>query len=159
MYIQAIEASDLAHVLEVYEQCEDFLALWPQPRASLAMVSDDYALSRQNGGVFCGIYDTSEQLLGIIDYIPCGFEGQSDAAFIELLMIAAPFRNKGLGHQVVAKIEQIIRKNPQITAIFAGVQINNPPALRFWQTCGYAVISDPEPQPDGTIACMLRKGI
>ncbi|MCC7448484.1 MAG: GNAT family N-acetyltransferase [Anaerolineae bacterium] len=159
MYIQAIEPHDLAHVLEVYEQCEDFLALGPQPRASLDMVYADYALSRRNGGEFCGIYDTSEQLLGIIDYIPCGFEGQPDAAFIELLMIAAPFRNKGLGKAVVTTIEQIIRRNPQVTAIFAGVQVNNPAALHFWQSCGYAVISDPEPQPDGTIACLLRKDV
>lgn len=159
MYIQAIDPHDLAHVLEVYEQCEDFLALGPQPRASMAMVCADYELSRRNGGAFCGVYDTSEQLLGIVDYIPSGFEGQPDAAFIELLMIAAPFRNKGLGKTVVATIEQIICKNPDVTAIFAGVQVNNPAALRFWQSCGYTVISDPEPQPDGTIAQMLRKDL
>lgn len=159
MFIQAVEADDLAHVLEVYRQCEDFLALGPQPRASMAMVCADYETSQRNGGQFCGIYDASEQLLGIVDYIPCGFAGQPDAAFIELLMIAAPFRNKGLGRAVVATIEQIVRKNPQVTAIFAGVQVNNPAALRFWQTCGYAVVSDPEPQPDGTIAWMLRKDL
>ncbi len=158
VFIQAIEAEDLAHALEVYHQCEDFLAFGPQPRASMDMVTADFKRSQRSGGQYCGIYDTSEQLLGIVDYVPCGFEGQPDTAFIELLMIAPPFRNKGVGKQVVAKIEQIIRKNPQVNAIFAAVQTNNP-AVCFWQKCGYQIVSEPEPQPDGTTTYMLRKDV
>ena len=44
------EERDLPAVLEVYRQCEDFLALGPVARASLQMVQQDLAISRQENG-------------------------------------------------------------------------------------------------------------
>ena len=36
--IRPITENDLEEVFEVYRQCEDFLALGPKPKASMAMV-------------------------------------------------------------------------------------------------------------------------
>jgi len=46
-------------------------------------------------------------------------------------MIAAPYRQRGLGEQIVKWIEAEIKKDGQVTTIFSAVQINNPGALRF----------------------------
>src|SRR5512143_3408157 len=56
MIIRPIVDSDLPALLEVYRQCEDFLALGPDPHASPEMVEKDRALSRQEGGIYCGIF-------------------------------------------------------------------------------------------------------
>ncbi len=56
MIIRPIVEPDLPAVLEVYRQSEDFLALGPDPHASPEMVAKDRELSRQEGGVFCGIF-------------------------------------------------------------------------------------------------------
>jgi ribosomal protein S18 acetylase RimI-like enzyme len=159
--LRPVDRSDptvLAAVLEVYRQCEDFLALGPQPHASPEMVQADLDLSQSGGGIFCGIYlSPSDEMVGVADYIPCGFEGNRQHAFIELLMIAQPFRCKGLGYRVVDGLEVIIRKDPQITAIRLGCQVNNPGGMSFWQRCGYLIIGPPTQYPDQTVGCLLEK--
>ena len=70
-------------------------------------------------------------MIGVVDFIPANFEGNSQHAFLSLLMIAAPYRQRGLGEQIVKWIEAEIKKDGQVTTIFSAVQINNPGALRF----------------------------
>lgn len=144
-------------MLAVYRQCEDFLALGPEPVASIAMVRQDIEHSRQNGGVFSGIYTATGQMIGVVDYIPGNFEGQAQAAFISLLMISAPFRGRGLGAAITALVEAEIRRDERITAIFSAVQVNNPSALRFWQRQGYDPVGGPQLQPDQTTTILLCK--
>ncbi len=147
----------LPAVLEVYRQCEDFLALGPVATASAEMVRADMEHAAREGSYYCGIFDAAGNLLGVVDYLPQGFEGRPDQAFLELLMIAAPYRGQGLGAAVVALVEADIRRQPQVTVILSGVQVNNPGAVRFWQRQGYQVVSEPQVQPDTTIAVRLRK--
>ena len=66
MLIRPIVDFDIPAVLEVYRQSEDFLALGPDPHASLEMVEKDRALSRQQGEVYCGIFmeDARKNLTG-----------------------------------------------------------------------------------------------
>ena len=155
--IRLIKRSDLMEVLEVYRQCEDFLELGPVPQASLEMVERDFNGSQNAGGLFCGIYDEHKKMIGIVDYLPGGFQGNPANAFIELLMIARTHRNHGLGRQVLSWVENEIAKNPIILAILLGVQVNNPNGQRFWKRCGYEVIGGPELQPDQTISYLMRK--
>lgn len=150
-------AAVLDEILQVYRRCEDFLALGPVPRASLQMVLDDLAHSRQEGGRFCAIRRrTDGEMLGIVDYVSAGFEGDQSAGFLSLLMIAAPHRGQGLGEAVVRAVEAEIRRDPRVKTIFSGVQANNPRAVRFWQRMGYEIISGPELLPDGTTCYRLR---
>ena len=151
---------ELARVVEVYRQCEDFLSLGPVATASLNMVETDLAYSRQQGGTFCVIEQTeNSELVGVVDYVNAGFEGDPELAFLSLLMIAAPYRNQGLGTSIVREVEEIIRINDQVKAIHSGVQVNNPFGIRFWQSVGYSIISGEEPMEDGTIVFRLWKKI
>lgn len=159
--LRLVDRSDpavLAAVLEVYRQCEDFLALGPQPQASPEMVQADLDLSQSSGGIFCGIFaGPADEMIGVVDYIPAGFEGNRQCAFIELLMIARPFRSRGLGYQIVAGLEAEICKDPLISAIRLGCQINNPGGIRFWQRCGYRITGPAVDYPDQTTAYPMEK--
>jgi len=157
--IHPIPQDDLDAVLAVYRECEDFLALGPVATASMDMVLKDLEISENEGGIFCGIYTDDQKMIGVIDYVPDHYQGDSRAAFLSLLMIASPFRNEGIGKAVVDAVENEIRKNAQITVIFSGVQVNNPQAIRFWQRNGYRIVSEPILHPDQTTAVDLRKDL
>ncbi len=154
--IRPVQHDEISAVLEVYEQCGDFLALTPNPVASLEMVRADRELSQQNGGLYCGIH-TKDGLVGVLDVISSGFEGDPSAAFIELLMIAAPYRSSGLGQDVVQALEAELRRNPSIRVIWTAVMVNNPAAIRFWERQGYGKVGAPQLQPDGTTTWKLCK--
>jgi len=152
------EDADLPAILEVYRQCEDFLALGPVAKASQAMVQADLKLSKDMNGVFCGIFDRQTgEMLGIVDFVSQGYQGRSGLAYLSLLMIASPWRSHGLGALVVSAVEAEIRKSGQVQSIEAGVQVNNPGAIRFWQRMGYRIVSEAKLHADGTTAFDLRK--
>ena len=129
--ILPLQSSQLNDVLEIYKQCEDFLALGPVAFASMDMVRTDFEHSKKSGGKFCGIFDENNKMLGIVDYLPGNYENNTQVAFLELLMISTPYRGIGVGEKVVEIIEQEIKKDPQINTICSGVQVNNPEAIRF----------------------------
>jgi hypothetical protein len=74
-------------------------------------------------------------------------------------MIAAPYRQRSLGEQIVKWIEAEIKKDGQVRTIFSAVHINNPGVLRFWQKIVDQIISDPEAQTDTTLTYRLQKDI
>jgi predicted HD superfamily hydrolase involved in NAD metabolism len=148
---------DVETILRVYKECEDFLALGPQPAATPDMVAQDLALSRAEGGTFCLVTDLDGRAIGVVDFVPSGADGRPEHAFLSLLMIAAPHRGRGLGREIVALVEQEIEHDPAVTAILSGVQVNNPAAIRFWQRNGYQITGGPELLPDATTVYHLRK--
>lgn len=156
-------AAEIAQALEVYRQCEDFLALGPVPHASLEMVLADLALSREMGGLFCGIFARpGGEMLGVVDYVPGEYHGEAGLGYISLLMIARPHRASGLGSAVVAAVEAdmhayAMRQHAPLCAVECGTQVNNPGGLRFWQRHGFRIISGPELMTDGTTVYALRK--
>src|SRR5512137_2297955 len=99
--IRPITPDDLESVLEVYRQCEDFLALCPVPVASMEMVLKDIEISLGQGGIYCGIFKTTGEMIGILDYVPGNYQGNPHNAYLSLLMLGAPFRNQGIGKAVV----------------------------------------------------------
>lgn len=157
--IRPITDEDLDETLAVYRQCEDFLALGPVPTASMEMVRKDIELSREEGGIYCGIYTQDGSMIGVLDYIPHGFAGNPQDAFLSLLMIAAPFRKRGIGKAVVEALEREIRKDKRVSAVLAEVQVNNPEAIQFWQRGGYRIVGGPELMPDQTTVFHLRKDL
>jgi ribosomal protein S18 acetylase RimI-like enzyme len=155
--IRTITPDDLGAVLDVYRQCEDFLALGPEPTASMAMVLKDIEISTREGGVFCGIYTADGEMIGVVDFIPGNFDGDPHIAFISLLMIAPSFRKQGVGTTIVELIENQIRKDARVKTILSAVQVNNPIALRFFQKNGYRIVGGPELQLDQTTTFRLQK--
>jgi cytidine deaminase len=157
--VRPIQADGLEAVLNVYKQCEDFLALGPVATASMEMVLKDLEISRNEGGIFCGIYKADGKMIGVIDYVPSNFEGSLQTAYLSLLMIAPPFRKQGIGGTIVEAIENEIKKDRGIRTIRAGVQVNNPQAIWFWQRNGYQIASGPKLMPDQTTVFDLRKDL
>jgi ribosomal protein S18 acetylase RimI-like enzyme len=157
--IRPVTPDTLQAVLEVYRGCEDFLALGPVATASMEMVLSDLELSKSIGATFCGIHIPDGTMIGVLDYVPSGYQGNPQAAYLSLLMIAAPWRSQGIGDAVVAAVEAEIKKDASVTVILAGVQVNNPKAIRFWQRHGYRISSEPKLYPDGTTAVDLQKDI
>ena len=152
-----MSAADANLLLELYRQCEDFLALGPERTASMAMVLKDIEISQSQGGVFCGVYAVDGRMIGVVDFVSSYFEDDPHIAFISLLMITASFRKQGIGTMIVELIENEIRKDAQVTAILSAVQVNNPQALQFWQKNGYRIVGGPELQPDQTTTFRLQK--
>ncbi len=157
--IRPVGQDDLDAVLEVYRQCEGFLALGPIATASMETVAKDIQLSKEASGVFCGIYTPDGTMTGVVDYVPNKYQGNPQAAFLSLLMIAAPFRSQGIGKAVVNAVEDEIRQDSQVTTIFSGVQVNNPQAIQFWLKHDYRIVSEPKFHPDQTTAVDLQKDI
>jgi len=157
--ISPVQADELEAVLAVYRQCEDFLALGPVASASLEMVRADIELSQAEGGLFCGIHAADGRMIGVLDYTLRGHAGEPCAAYLSLLMIAAPFRSRGLGHAILQGLEAEIRRDPSVTTFRLGVQVNNPRALHFWQQHGFRIVSGPTLMPDQTTAFAMRKDL
>jgi ribosomal protein S18 acetylase RimI-like enzyme len=159
LILRTVTVNNKEAILRVYCQCEDFLALGPEPKASLEMVMKDMETSQHEGGCFCGIYHTDGHLLGVVDFILNGFEGKPDIAFLSLIMIAPPFRKQGIGTETIQLIEREIKKDARVTEIRSAVQVNNYKATKFWQKNGYRIISKPELHPDNTTVFQLRKNL
>jgi len=155
--VRTITQDDLVAVLDVYRQCEDFLALGPERTASMAMVLKDIEISQSEGGVFYGVYAVDGRMIGVVDFVLSKFKGDPHIAFISLLMISPSFRKHGIGTMIVELIENEIRKDAQVRAILSAVQVNNPQALQFWQKNGYRIVGGPELQPDQTTTFRLQK--
>lgn len=154
--IRKIDQSSLEDIFRIYKQCEDFLALGPEPTATKEMVLEDLGHSRDIGGIFCGIYSDG-MMVGILDLVPDNWEGEKGCAYLSLLMISLQYRNRGIGSKVVRAAETAITKSKNIRTICAGVQVNNPAAIAFWNKMGYKIDSEPELLPDKTVAVKLKK--
>ncbi len=156
--IKNVDENDIDAIFEVYKQCEDFLSLGPVPHASKQMILDDFKISEEEGGTFCGIFINGE-MIGIIDFVLSNFDGIPSNAYLSLLMISQYQRRKGIGRDVIEAVEIEILKNDSIKSILAGVQTNNKSAIAFWGKMGYKIVSEAELLPDTTIAFKLKKGI
>lgn len=157
--IRPVREDETPAILEVYHQSEDFLALGPHPQASVEMVAADLAESRRLGAIFCGIYTLQGQMIGVLDYLAGGYEGNPKHAFLLLLMIARPYRGSGIGSEVVRLLEEHLRTATPARVILSAVQANNPEAIRFWQRHGYQITGGPELRPDLTSVYHLRKNL
>ncbi len=153
--IRPVVHEELDAVLGVYRQCEDFLALGPVAAASMEMVLKDMELSRAENGLFCGIFTAGRAMIGVLDYVPGNYCGESRTAYIELLMLAAPHRGRGIGRSVLEALEDKVRGN--VDVIRLEVQVNNPEALKFWERSGFRIISEPRLNPDQTTAVDMQK--
>lgn len=160
--LRPIDQNAMPELLELYRQCQDFLALGAEAKASPEMVRRDLRTSQSEGGTYNGIYDLQGKLVGVLDVIPDSFRGDPEKAFIELLMIDEAHRGQGLGSAVLAALENrlktyITQTGGPVTTLLAAVQVNAPRAQHFWETHGFRAISRPALQIDGTVTVMMEK--
>ncbi|NJD03430.1 MAG: GNAT family N-acetyltransferase [Ruminiclostridium sp.] len=156
--IKDVDGNDINAIFEVYKQCEDFLSLGPASFASRQMIYNDFKLSKEEGGTFCGIF-LNGKMIGVVDFVSGNYDGNPENAYLALLMISAGHRRNGIGSEVVNAVETEILKNRNIKFICAGVQTNNKPAIAFWLKMGYKIVGDPELMPDTTIVFHLKKDV
>jgi len=144
---------DFAALLEVYRQNADFLAL--------AGLTADEALLREDLAHFAAlgaetwVIEKDAQTAGLAAWIPAGYEGRPEQAYLELMMIGRPWRSQGLGSQVMLALQARLRENG-CRVLFAHVQVNNPRGQAFWLRCGFRVEGEAQAQPDGTVTVRLR---
>ncbi|MCX6829863.1 MAG: GNAT family N-acetyltransferase [candidate division Zixibacteria bacterium] len=151
--VRPITEHNIESTLKVYQQSEDFLSLGPNPQASIQMVYSDMECSERAKGLFCGIWNISGTHLGILDFVP---EIREKTAFVTLLMIARPYRNRGIGADIVTALCQYLVASRAIKTIESTVQINNERGIKFWKKCGFHMSEQAEPQADGTTTFRLR---
>ena len=156
--IKTVFENNLDDILNVYRQCEDFLTLGPNPKASAEMVLNDIESADNNMRSYCGIF-RDDAMIGVVDFSPANHGGMSGAAYIALLMIAENFRNQGIGEAVLKRLEKDILENSGIQVIRAGVQTNNHKAISFWQRMGYSITGEPMNLEDGTNCFELEKRV
>ena len=163
--MRPIADADLPAVLEVYRQCQDFLALEPDPQAPPEMIAAYRALALRQGAVYCGIFikpdlaagsQNPSGLVGILDYVP-NYRADPGVVFIELLMLGRPYRGQGLGQAAINWM--LAEGNGKIRTLQAAVQTNNPAAIRFWQRLGFRITGPAAPQEDGTVTYPLAMNV
>ena len=130
--------TDEAAILAVYEQCADYLALQTPEPPSGAMVQSDVATTAKLGGVFAGIYRRdSNELIGVISFVPQNFRGQRDYAFVLNLMIGAVHRRQGYGTEAYQAVEDFIWRDSEVKRIGALLLPQHEPSYAFAEKQGF----------------------
>lgn len=156
MIFQRAYQHDLPILLNIYQECLDFLQLAGEVSNLQAIIEHDLIQTSKYGGLYQIIYNGAIPI-GVLDVIPGNFNHQPHVAFIELLMLAKPYRGQGYGREVVQRVEKEIWNIPQITEIQLAVQENNLPGIQFWMKSGYQPFTPPTLQEDGTITRLYQK--
>ena len=130
--------TEVAAVLAVYEQCADYLELQTPERPSGAMVQSDVATTEKLGGVVAGIYRReSDELIGVISFVPGNYRGQRDYAFVLNLMIAAAQRRQGYGTEAYRAVENFIWRDEAVKRIGALLLPQHEPSYAFAEKQGF----------------------
>jgi RimJ/RimL family protein N-acetyltransferase len=155
--IRKYTEDDIPAILEVYHQNEDFLSLGPVPKASLTMVRDDIEQSSRENSLFCVIETKLGEIIGVMDFAPQ--RGGPDTSYLALLMISAPSRSMGYGKSIMEAFEKYLVNTFKSRVLKAGVMVNNPKAIRFWESMGFNINRTPELLRDKTTVFRLSKNI
>ena len=129
---------DEAAMLAVYEQCADYLALQTPEPPSGAMVQSDVATTAKLGGVLAGLYRRdSNELIGMISFVPQNFRGQRDYAFVLNLMIGSTQRRQGYGTEAYRAVEEFIWRDEDVKRIGALLLPQHEPSYAFAEKQGF----------------------
>lgn len=136
--IKPVTDDDAEAVLMVYEQCADYLALQTPEVPSVAMVQSDLATTARNAGIFAGIFRReSNDLIGVISFVPKNFRGQYDYAFVLNVMIRVSDRRRGYGTEAYRAVEELIFSNAEVKRIGTLLLPQHEPAYAFAEKLGF----------------------
>jgi RimJ/RimL family protein N-acetyltransferase len=159
--MRALKARDYPAVVEIYRQTPHFIVELngrPADTIGLEMVEEDAAQAANHGATFAGFFlRESNQMIGVADYVPSGYGGQPNRAWIALLLIAEPYHRQGYGTEAYRLIEEVIFANPDVQTLGLGGLVNNGPALGFWRAMGYERVGSTVQDRDGRDVVMLQK--
>jgi RimJ/RimL family protein N-acetyltransferase len=138
LIIRLLTEDDVEATLKVYEASVDFLDLQTTEPPSIEMARSDMQSSSQRGSVFAGIFNrASGELIGITDFVPKNFRGQSDYAWVSVLLIRESDRGQGFGSEAYRAVEDFIFGDPEVTRIGTVLVPQYEPALKFAEKLGF----------------------
>lgn len=116
--IRPLTACKLDAAVQVYRQSTGENPLTSR-QITGQTVLEEMSQSRQAGGIYYGIFDQQDELVGTLDFIPANYAGRPEDACICTLKIAAPFRGRGYASRVIKHLEEELRKDGQIRRLWA----------------------------------------
>lgn len=135
--IRPLTACKLDAAVQVYRQAGGDDRRDPQRKITGLDVLEDIDLSRQEGGLVCGIYDTNDEMVGVVEFVPADFGGRSDSACIRSFKVAGPYRSRGLGVKVLKLLEGEFKKDARVRLLWAGFDENCPTQQAFAARHGF----------------------
>ena len=130
---QPAQPEDAPRVHAIYAQSPGYFELLGAELPTLADVESELAAALSDPGRSLELLFLGEEAVGLIDYKTHHPEPQ--AATLSLVLIAEPYRGRGLGQAAVRHLEKTLA--PKVRELYAVVYGNNPGAERFFTTLGY----------------------
>jgi RimJ/RimL family protein N-acetyltransferase len=138
LLIKPLTSSQAEAVWNVYKQAADYLELQTTEPLSLAMARSDIEAASLRGSEFVGLFErTSNELIGVADFVPKNFRGQPDYAWLNVLLIRQSNRRQGYGTEAYRVIEEYIFDDPVVTRIGQALLPQFEPSLRFAEQMGF----------------------
>lgn len=144
LIIRSLGESDIPAVLQVFQASRDFFDLQTAEELSGELIQSELTRAKKFGGEFAGIYSrTSNDLIGVIVFVPNHFQGQADYAWIDLLLIRTSDRRHGLGREAYQAIEQHVFADPAVLRIGLALLPQFEPSLKFAEAMGFVRAGGP----------------
>ena len=138
LLIKALTDADAVAVLKVYAQSQDFFELQSTEPPSIERVRTDIQSAQPRGSLFVGLFERATgELIGVADFIPKNFRGQSDYAWLTALLIRESDRRKGYGREAYHAIEQFIFDDPAVKRIGHALIPQYAAGLAFAEKMGF----------------------
>lgn len=107
-------------------------------------------IAEHGGEGFILVLKTSEQVVGYIE-VEKKLETPRDTLIIDTLSLTRKYQGRGLALNLLKCAEEEAKKNFNPKKIFAGVILENSPAVKFWtdrEKANYKQIGKPKPRID-----------
>jgi RimJ/RimL family protein N-acetyltransferase len=138
LVIKELSEADVETILPVYLNSADYLETQTPDEPSSEMVRSDLAQAAENSCLYCGIFrrETNE-LIGVISFVPHSFRGQRDYAWLASIMIQDKDRLDGYGTEAYQAVEQVIFSDEAVTRIGTLLIPQFDASLRFAEKQGF----------------------
>ncbi len=142
--IRPLDEAEAEIVLPVYENSADYLDTQTPEPPSIEMVREEMRLAARHNSLYCGIFkrDTNE-VIGVISFVPQSFRGQRDYAWLSLLMIQENDRLEGYGAEAYRAVEDFIFQDKEVTRIGTLLIPQFDASLRFAEKMGFEQAGGP----------------
>lgn len=138
LVIQSLFQTDWDTVLKVYSGAKDFFDLQIMEELSGEIIRSDMAATEKRGGEFAGIFSrASQELIGVVAFVPKNFQGQADYAWINLVLVRDSDRRQGFGREAYQAIETTIFSDLTVKRIGGTLLPQFEPSLKFAEALGF----------------------
>lgn len=155
LFFRPAEEEDASGIFALYSRPEAYLVTAPLPQPSIQQVRAALERAKQALSLFC-VLDRSGSIVGAVEFIPAGYQQEIRTAGILQLLIQPG--QAGLDSAALNLLESMLTAWHVVT-VCVNVHLNNPAALRFWQSRGYSITGGPDLQADQAVVYHLAKSL